>query len=335
MFLSKRNNGFYYIFYDTPQGKRTCISTKSKVKSEANQFFSNFHSELKERRKYKVIPITLRDFRFQFLKYSESIHTCKTTKAFTCSFNAIENYLGNIPLIEITTQKLMIFFQERIINTSIYAARKDYINLSSSFTKAIQDGYLKDNPCKTIKRFKIPEKQPLFFAEPEYQILLNAIDDKLVKDMVIVAANTGLRQMEILKLEWSQINFRDKFLILDNRNHLTKSKKIRTIPLNINSMQVLIEREREKNNNLVFNRDGQLIKQEIFCQTFKKYIIKSKLNPKLNFHSLRHTFASWLVQKGVSIYEVSKLLGHSDLKVTEIYAHLSPENLRNAVELLN
>ena len=229
----------------------------------------------------------------------------------------------------------MIFFQERITNTSIYAARKDYINLSSSFTKAIQDGYLKDNPCKMIKRFKIPEKQPLFFAEPEYQILLNAIDDKLVKDMVIIAANTGLRQMEILKLEWSQINFRDKFLILDNRNHLTKSKKIRTIPLNINSMQVLIEREREKNNNLVFNRDGQLIKQEIFCQTFKKYIIKSKLNPKLNFHSLRHTFASWLVQKGVSIYEVSKLLGHSDMKVTEIYAHLSPENLRNAVELLN
>jgi len=60
-------------------------------------------------------------------------------------------------------------------------------------------------------------------------------------------------------------------------------------------MQVLIEREREKNNNLVFNRDGQLIKQEIFCQTFKKYIVKSKLNPKLSFHSLRHTFASWLV----------------------------------------
>ena len=80
---------------------------------------------------------------------------------------------------------------------------------------------------------------------------------------------------------------------------------------------------------------ANIISQDRITKTFKKYVIKSKLNPKLKFHSLRHTFASWLVQRGVSIYEVSKLLGHSDIKVTEIYAHLKPENLRNAVELLN
>jgi site-specific recombinase XerD len=65
------------------------------------------------------------------------------------------------------------------------------------------------------------------------------------------------------------------------------------------------------------------------------YITQAGLNTKLNFHSLRHTFASWLVQRGVSIYEVSKLLGHSDLKMTQIYSHLRTEDLLISVEKLN
>ena len=64
-------------------------------------------------------------------------------------------------------------------------------------------------------------------------------------------------------------------------------------------------------------------------------IIGSSLNPQLNRHSLRHTFASWLVQAGVSIFEVSKLLGHSDIRVTEIYSHLRAEDLLNSVNKLN
>ncbi len=99
-------------------------------------------------------------------------------------------------------------------------------------------------------------------------------------------------------------------------------------------LQILSERQL-KNDRLVFTIDGSPAKPSYVSKTFKKYVIKAQINPDLKFHSLRHTFASWLVQRGVSIYEVSKLLGHSDIKVTEIYAHLKPENLRNAVELLN
>ena len=54
----------------------------------------------------------------------------------------------------------------------------------------------------------------------------------------------------------------------------------------------------------------------------------------LHFHSLRHTFASWLVQEGVSLYEVQRLLGHSNISVTEIYAHLQPCQLHSAVNKL-
>ena len=75
--------------------------------------------------------------------------------------------------------------------------------------------------------------------------------------------------------------------------------------------------------------------QDFLSHKFAGYVENAGINLKLNFHSLRHTFASWLVQRGVSIYEVSKLLGHSEIKTTQIYAHLRSENLSNAVELLD
>jgi site-specific recombinase XerD len=59
------------------------------------------------------------------------------------------------------------------------------------------------------------------------------------------------------------------------------------------------------------------------------------LDEKIHFHSLRHTFASWLIQKDVPLYQVSKLLGHSSIAVTEIYSHLRTDDLSNAISVLD
>ncbi len=68
---------------------------------------------------------------------------------------------------------------------------------------------------------------------------------------------------------------------------------------------------------------------------FKYYVYALRLTDnRLHFHSLRHTFASWLVQDGVSLYSVQKLLGHSSNNVTQVYAHLQPEQLHSTVERL-
>jgi hypothetical protein len=83
--LTKRSNGFYYIFYTQLTGKRTSISTRKKYKAEALKFFSNFKAEME--RKENEIPIPLDGFIFAFLKYSESIHSENTTKTFKTTFN--------------------------------------------------------------------------------------------------------------------------------------------------------------------------------------------------------------------------------------------------------
>jgi site-specific recombinase XerD len=73
----------------------------------------------------------------------------------------------------------------------------------------------------------------------------------------------------------------------------------------------------------VLTLSGKKLLESWVSHKFKYWVYEAKLpNDKLHFHSLRHTFASWLVQDGVSLYEVQKLLGHSNIAVTQAYSHL-------------
>ena len=333
MFLFKRQNGIYYLVHEV-EGKRKWISTHSKHKQDALEFVRTFNRQPKERPEPKPVPISLKAFTTQFLEYSESVHTVKTSNAFKVTFGMLQRYFGDINLEKITTRELDRYFTERIRKASVYAARKDRINLSSAFNKAVRDKQLAENPCHGIGKIRIPEKLPLFFSPAELQTLLAAIDKPEIHDLVEFAAYTGLRQMELLTLRWEQVSIADGILILDNRTHTTKSKKIRTVPLNRKAHEILRRRKQISETDFVFTLNHRPVSQVYITKLFKRYVLKAKLNPKLSFHSLRHTFASWLVQRGVSIYEVSKLLGHSSVNVTAIYAHLQTENLRESVQKL-
>lgn len=333
--LSKRSNGYYYIFYTGTSGKTTCKSTRTKNKSDALMYLLNFREEIRKAEQQKIIPKLLSQFISEFLDYSKMVHTPKTVFAYRNSLKYLQKYFGERLISQISKNEMITYLDIRLRESSIYQARKDLICFSSCFNYALTRNLIVENPCKGIKRIKLPQKQPLFFTEEEFSSLVNIIDKPVIRDIAIFAVNTGLRQMEILTLLWTQVDFKARMLILDNRNHLTKSKKIRSIPLNDKTFSVLQERNKRRSSEFVFTRKGRKINQDYIVKQFKKYVIEAKLNPSLSFHSLRHTFASWLIQRGVSIYNVSKLLGHSDIKVTEIYTHLRTEDLQNSVNMLN
>lgn len=77
-----------------------------------------------------------------------------------------------------------------------------------------------------------------------------------------------------------------------------------------------------------------MLYQESISKQFKKIVRNANLNDKIHFHTLRHSFASLLVQKGVSLYVVKELLGHEDLATTQIYSHLQKQNLKDAIGLI-
>lgn len=336
MFLSKHTNGRWYIFYTNSKGKKNSKSTGTTHKKEALRFLSKFRVQYIEKQNQAFVPIALKTYFFNYLRTMEPYYTDKTMESYKNSFKFIRNYFGDIMLSDLTITKIEVYLSDRIRKTSIFAARKDLLTLSSALNRAVRDNYLLVSPCKGIKRIKLPERQPLFYTKEDFGKLIAAIDDEDVKDLTIFTVNTGLRLMEVLTLEWSKINFNERMFLLDNQTYLTKGKRVRTIPLNTAAFNVIIKRfeKRAPRQNFIFTYKGEPIRAKWFSVFFKKFVRRAGVHPKLNFHSLRHSFASWLVQQGVSIYIISKLLGHADISTTMIYSHLRQEDLRNAVDNL-
>lgn len=101
---------------------------------------------------------------------------------------------------------------------------------------------------------------------------------------------------------------------------------------------ILFRRFNSASNNsdevVFYSVKGKMLYPDAVSRQFKKVVRKSNLSEKIHFHTLRHSFASLQVQKGVSLYEVKELLGHEDLVTTQIYSHLQKQNLMEAVNLL-
>ena len=119
----------------------------------------------------------------------------------------------------------------------------------------------------------------------------------------------------------------------------TKSRLDRTIPINSKLLKIL--QVRLKNSSVDFEVDyvfqrskGVRLNGEFVSKNFKRAVRKTSLDQKIHFHSLRHSFASNLVQKNVPIYAVKELLGHSDIRTTQIYSQLSQQNFMSMIELL-
>ncbi len=155
-----------------------------------------------------------------------------------------------------------------------------------------------------------------------------------VRDMAMLALYAGLRFGEIAKLTWGNVDLFKGEMKLKQ----TKNGKDRVAYINPDVQEMFARRGLGESDRLVFpargtdNKPHYMI-SHIYYDTVKKLFNHGITNKKewVNFHTLRHTFASWLVENGTDIYKVQELLGHGDLKMTERYAHNKQEQLKQAV----
>jgi integrase len=165
----------------------------------------------------------------------------------------------------------------------------------------------------------------------ELNTLLASVGKPWLKQLIVFGVNTGLRRGEMINLRWDQIDFERKVVLVCNLDFFqTKTKSEREIPLNASAEGAL--RMLPKVSDYVFvGEKGGKLGDYYLSQCFRKAIDEAKLNKDLTLHSLRHSFGTLLVRAGVSIYDISKLMGHSSVAVTHIYAHLSSAELHDAL----
>ncbi|MFZ2325086.1 MAG: tyrosine-type recombinase/integrase [Ignavibacteriaceae bacterium] len=140
-------------------------------------------------------------------------------------------------------------------------------------------------------------------------------------------------------MRWNWIDFlQNQITVKCSDEFQTKSKKERIVPMSEKVRSIFFRRFNSASHNpdevVFYSRKGKMLYQEAISKQFKKVIRKSNLSDKIHSHTLRHSFASVLVQKGVSLYVVKELLGHEDLATTQIYSHLQKQNLKDAINLL-
>jgi len=339
MYLSKdKSSGNYFIYFFTANGKRSRKSTKTKLKAEATQFLIQFEREFKDREKRITTPIMLSKFEFEFMRMREQRVKEKTLEGDQTMFNFLTKFLGKDFIVnEITVDVANNFLDDRLRKSSVWQVKKQRISLSVAMSYAVQKKYLTDNPIADIKPPNIPEVAPRYYEDDEFDKLIAQVEDPDESDMINFAVDTGFRLAEICNLEWNQVAFKEDQIrvTLANWNHRTKTDKVRSIKLTERSAAIVKQRKSKPTGPYVFTRKGIPIVPRLYSHNFKKYVTRASLDPKLNFHSLRHTFATRLIEKGASIYNVSKLLGHSNVKTTQIYAHVKSVDLDKTIDLLS
>lgn len=214
-----------------------------------------------------------------------------------------------------------------------------YRNLKAAFNKAKDWGYVKENYFTKVKLPKRQKTAPAFIDSYQLSVISTRLENKTIKEIVIVAFFTGMRLSEILNLTWRNVNMTTRIVTVGDENFATKSRNQRYIPISDEVYEIFARKIEQKNRVFKLNEDYVFCKKNgmKFCsdyvsKSFKKACNNAGIDKSIHFHSLRHSFASNLAQKGISLYIIKELLGHSSITTTEIYSHLNMDSLKDAIK---
>lgn len=252
----------------------------------------------------------------------------KTHKGDSSRIKAFLNWSGIKTINQITEKKLQDYLNHRIKEDelSLNSCNRHISTLKAWLNFTVRRKYIFTSPIKDFKKYTIPQNPPKFLTEDEVKRILSAAKDSRLYPGILTALYTGMRRKEVFTLEWPDIDFtRDVITVRNKDDFLTKSKKFRIIPLHHKLKEFLLPLRKDS---------GRCFDETNFKHDFPRIIENAKLKD-IGFHHFRHTFASRLAISGVDLYTIAQVLGHSSITVTQIYAHLTKDYMKNAVEKLS
>ncbi len=301
----------------------------------------------------------------RFLEYNRTNHRPTTTERYKAVTDHLQEYLrekrpGVLAVSQLSAEVLegyKAYRRDSLVNAngkpvdgekgatgqSRVGARSRTVNFELDAIKAmlnlaIRWGYLRDNPVKDVKALKTDDMKPVRFLTLEECERLLAASSSELYPVYFTFLSTGLRKAELENLLWSDIDFkRSKIWVRAKKDWKPKTGE-REIPMSGELAKLLTEHRKKSAktgpSDFVFSVQ-QAGRSHNYLRTELIKLAQTADIPDLTkLHTLRHTFASHLVMQGVDLPTVSKLMGHSDIETTMIYAHLAPDHLANAVTKL-
>ena len=270
-------------------------------------------------------------FYLEYLKYERRV-----------SDNTVESYGENLKMLKQALNKNILNLTTTEIRDYIQnleatpKTKAHYLSVFNSFYNyMIFNEKLSANPCSGIRSPKLEKKLPNYLTAEEIDKLLDIKLTKPIdyrnKAMLEVLFATGTRISELINLKLNQIDF-DECII----RVLGKGKKDRIIPIGntaleylslyINEYRPFILKTRVSEYVFV-NKNGTKMSRQGFFKILKKLVASSGIEKEVSPHTLRHSFATYLLNNGADLRVIQELLGHENLVTTEIYSHLSNKKI--------
>jgi len=263
-----------------------------------------------------------------------------TLAAYRADLTALSRWLNErqTPIMRTTRADLQDFIAYRVhAGARPRSTARQLSSFRRFFRYLMREGQIKEDPTAQIAMPKIGRSLPKSLTEEEVESLLGApvVSDPLGnrdRTMLEVLYATGLRVSELVNLRHTQVNTTQGVIRI-----LGKGNRERLIPLGEEAMrwlkefaggsrgEILLERQTDY---LFPTRRGDRMTRQAFWHIIKRYARKAGVTKELSPHTLRHAFATHLLNHGADLRVVQMLLGHSDLSTTQIYTHVARERLK-------
>jgi integrase len=337
--LFKRSGVYYVLYYS--HGRRRWKSTGVSTRPEAFKKLTEFRELLRKRE----LHVSLSKFVDDFLSFAGATFRPGTVALYRHTLRRFQAIAGELSLPEITAEHFDKYRVARLKGStelkknprprSVVSVNVELGTLKAAFNTARRWGLVTQSPFIECSLCPEPEQSAPFFSPQDFDKLVTAIRERWLREVVVFAVLTGMRRGEILNLQWSQVNTVKRLVTIESSpTFKTKGGRRRVIPLNETAAYVLEGRRTLSASPYVFTFGDRQIPEDWLTHKFKARVRNLGLDGRLHFHSLRHTFASWLAQDGVSLFAIQKLLGHSSANVTQIYSHLQPDQMHDTVNRL-
>lgn len=263
-----------------------------------------------------------------------------TLAAYRADLTALSRWLADrgVPMLQTTRGDLLGFIAWRVeAGARPRSTARQLSSFRRFFRYLLREGVIRDDPTAQIAMPKIGRSLPKSLSEEEVEALLSAplVSDPLGhrdRTMLEVLYATGLRVSELVSLKYNAVNLNQGVIRV-----LGKGNRERMIPLGEEAVRWLQEFIAGARNEILLDRTtdylfptrrGDRMTRQAFWHIIKRYARKSSIDKDLSPHTLRHAFATHLLNHGADLRVVQMLLGHSDLSTTQIYTHVARERMK-------